>query len=126
MIGNIVVEIIVSGQIQYREALQRHHGWLVSYIAELEADILRKKVESERRARQILVRQEKERIERLLVKVTALQQADCIRSYVATMSERHGNMAISKKAFDKCASWALSQADRIDPTKTLSFLKDVK
>jgi hypothetical protein len=100
------------------------HAWLIERKAELIKEAKKKKEDDERKARERRIQVEKARIDRLLGEAAALRQANDIRTYaetVRTMNEKTPN-PVSPEEIDAWASWALAQADRIDPVLSRSFL----
>jgi hypothetical protein len=74
----------------------------------------RRAAEQQRRwEREERERREREEVRALLVEVTAWEDAQRIRSYVKAL-KRHAN------ADTTATEWALSVADRLDPTKNTS------
>lgn len=71
---------------------------------------------------------QKERVERLLNEASSLRQADEIRTYVEAV--RAANAAASDplppEKIEVWATWALAEADRIDPIRSGRFLGQVK
>jgi len=67
------------------------------------------------------LKKEKEKLQWLLGEATALQQAKTIREYVNTIQDIK-DISVSEQEINQWALWALEQADKIDPIKTLSFL----
>ncbi len=127
-LSDIVVELIVAGESQYREWLQRQYQWHLEEKARLEEAERRRKEEEERRERERQIQAQKERVERLLNEAAALRQADEIRSYVEAV--RAANAAASDplppEKIEAWATWALAEADRIDPIRSGRFLGQVK
>ena len=127
-LSDIVVELIIAGETQYRELLQRHYEWLLQEKMRLEKEARRRKEEEERRERERQIQVQKERVERLLNEASALRQADEIRSYVEAV--RAANAAASDplppEKIEAWATWALAEADRIDPIRSGRFLGQVK
>lgn len=109
---------MVSGELQYRECHVDLHEWRVKRKAQLEEEARKRTAEAERKERERCERLEKERIDRLLGEATSLQQANDIRTYVrAGMVTSAGSPHISCNELERWCSWALTQADRIDPIK---------
>ncbi len=127
-IENIVVELIVAGEVQYRESVQHCHQCLVERKAELEEKARRRKEEEERCERERLIKAHKERVERLLNEALALRQAVEIRTYVEAV--RTANVLASDPLphdkIEAWATWALAEADRIDPIRSGLFLGQIK
>jgi hypothetical protein len=65
-------------------------------------------------------------VDRLLGEAAAFRQANDIRAYVETVRSANATAApVSPKEFDAWATWALAQADRIDPVRSKRFLVGV-
>jgi hypothetical protein len=124
-IKEMAVELIVAGECQYRESAQRHYDWRVQRKVQLEKEAQLRKAEQERLERERQIKIERERTEWLLGEATALRQANEIRAYVEAV--RSGTVvtqdSIPSDQINIWATWALTQADRIDPIKTGAFYK---
>jgi hypothetical protein len=119
----IVIEIVVAAEIQYRERSVRNFEWRVKRKAQLEEAALKQKREEEQAERERRERIEQSRVDRLLRDATALQQARDIRNYVETMRQvKSTDHSVSAPDLDKWCAWALAQADRIDPANGDAFL----
>lgn len=123
MLRDIVVAFLKTAESQCRENALAHHRWLLERRTEAIQERERRKIEAERKAREYQEQLEKERIEKLLADADALQKADKIREYVAAIRNKSKDMPVSAEQIDHWANWALEQADRIDPSKTLLFLE---
>jgi hypothetical protein len=125
-ITEIVVEIAVLAEAQYRKGRLAHHQWQVEWwLAEVE-QARKAKLEAERQERERIEKLERDRIRRLLRDATRLGQADAIRAYVAEAGRRSaGDVDVDAEAFDRWRRWALEQADRIDPVASGAFLKAI-
>jgi len=125
---DIVSTLIVTGEIGYREGCQRHYEWIVERKAQLQEEERKRKEEEVRIERERLIQLEKERVERLLGDATALRQAADIRSYVeevrsmCTVEGKH----IPAEKMGAWTTWALAQADHIDPVRSGRFLNSMK
>jgi hypothetical protein len=124
-IENIVVEMIVAGEIQYRELVKHRHQSLVERKAELEEQARRRKEEEQRRERERLIKAQKERVERLLNGALAFRQAAEIRTYVEAVRSANAsaNDRLSSEIIAGWASWALAEADRIDPVRSGQYIR---
>ena len=70
---------------------------------------------------------EQARIDRLLHDADQLQKAQLIRHYVAEVGRQLDTApAPSAEDFKEWSSWALAQADRIDPVRNGSFLERIE
>ena len=73
------------------------------------------------------MRLEQGRIDRLLKDAAAFQQAGVIRNYVQAIRLAHPcGGACTTEAIEIWSSWALAQANRIDPTIGGSFLESMR
>jgi len=111
----VVVEMLMMAEARHRTSAEDHHKWLLKRRADAEEDLRREVAERERKARELLAKQAKERVDRLLSQAAALAQADTIRSYVAMVRSRRSEMDSSNADIEVWAAWALAEADRIDP-----------
>jgi hypothetical protein len=127
-LSDIVVELIVTGEVQYRELLQHHYEWLLQEKVRLEKEARQRKEEEERRERERQIKEQKERVERLLNEALALRQATEIRTYVKTVLTANSSVTdpLPREKVDTWAAWALAEADRIDPIRSGRFLDQVK
>lgn len=124
----IVVELIVSGERNYREGRQSHYEWLVERKVQIIEEARKQKEEAERRERERLIQLEKARVDRLSSDASAYRQAIDIRAYVGTVranSAQKGN-PVSADALEAWAEWALAQADRIDPVRSGRFVESMQ
>jgi hypothetical protein len=114
---DIAAAIIVFGEQSVRDHAAYAHAWRIKRKAELEDAERKRKAEEERRRQERLARFEKARIDHLLEQARALDQAQQIRAYVKAVQALNAQvqdpMSIDELA--SWASWALAQADRIDP-----------
>ncbi|WP_407116127.1 hypothetical protein [Bradyrhizobium sp. LMG 9283] len=116
-LAEVLVEMLVSAEASYRNGLVRHREWIISRKADAEAELKRRQDEAERKARELKERLERERIRRLLSQAKALDWANQIRTYVESARLRIAEIAMTEAEFENWASWALQEADRIDPLK---------
>jgi hypothetical protein len=122
-VTDIVVELIVAGECQYREAAQHRYDWMVERKAQLIEDARRRKEEEERQEWERLARLEKERVDRLLADASSLRQAGDIRAYVQEVRNLcTGNaQSVSENELGVWERWALAQADQLDPVVSGRF-----
>ena len=125
---DIVVGLIVAGEVQYRESVLRRHQMMVERKAELEEEARRRKEEEERRERERQIKAQKERVERLLSEALSLQQAADIRAYVEAVRATNSSASdpLPQEKIETWATWALAEADRIDPIHSGRFLDAIK
>jgi hypothetical protein len=122
-ITEIVIELVTIAELQHREGAIRRYQWHVERKSELEDEERKRKLEAERRERDRLKRLEQARIDRLLRDAAAFQQAGVIRAYVAAIRLAHVcRSPTASERFEQWSTWALEQANRIDPTIGEKFL----
>lgn len=127
-ITDIVVELIVAGEQQYREGTQYSYEWTVERKTRLIEDARRQREEAERKERERLARLQQERIDQLIADADALRRAQAIRAYVR---EVKGLCVSSVQSIDEASLhsweiWALAEADRIDPVISGKFRECMK
>ncbi|MGE5161679.1 MAG: hypothetical protein ACM3O5_09245 [Betaproteobacteria bacterium] len=113
----IVVGVLVAGEMEYRAALQRGYEWRLQ-MKEAAAERLRQRVEeAARKERERQRRLEQARVRHLLGLAGARRQAAQIRELVAAVSERAAGLADAdeRAALAVWTDWAMVQADRLDP-----------
>lgn len=127
-LDDIVIELIASGERQYREYQQRHYEWVVKRKADLIEEIRKREEEAKRKERERRIALEKARVDRLLGDATALRQAADIRTYVEAVRQRCSDEdnPVSADELEAWASWALAQADRLDPVRSGRFVQRMK
>lgn len=116
-IQEIVVAIIVTGEIQHRQQAVADREWWIETKAELIEEQKREEEEARKREAARLRKLEQARIDHLLALSRSYEQANKIRKLVLDLRPVvEKNVAeIAPEDFDEWASWALAQADRIDP-----------
>lgn len=114
---DIAAAIIVFGEQFVRDHAARLHAWRIKRKAELEEAERKRKADEERRRQERLARLEKARIDHLLEQPRALDKAEQIRAYVKAVQALNAQAPepMSADELGSWASWALAQADRIDP-----------
>lgn len=123
----IAIQVILTAEAQYRENATHRHQWRVERKAELEEKERQRKLEAERAEKERQRRIEQARIDRLLRDAAAFQQARDIRNYVEAIrlaQVRDGSS--SQEELEQWSKWALTQADRIDPTVGGAFLRSME
>jgi hypothetical protein len=119
----IAVEVILAAETEYREGAIRQHEWRIKRKAQLEEEQRQRKIEAEREERDREARQKQARVDRLMKDAAALQRASEIRKYVDTVRAAFSNDGPTRaEDFETWSTWALAQADRIDPTVDWKFL----
>jgi hypothetical protein len=127
-LDDIVVQLIIAGELQYRELVQSRYQWRLERKAELEEEERRRKEEEERLGRERQVKAQRERLERLLNEASALRKAGEIRAYVEAVrgASALASDRLSPERLEVWIAWALDEADRIDPIRSGRFIGDVK
>ncbi|HET9282334.1 MAG TPA: hypothetical protein VFR24_10270 [Candidatus Angelobacter sp.] len=124
---DIVVQVILTAEIKYREHALSHYQWRVQRKAELEEKERKRKLEAERAEKERQKRIEQGRINRLLRDAAAFQQAREIRKYVKAIRQAQaGGGPSSTDEIEQWSKWALAQADRIDPAIDGRFLSAIQ
>lgn len=116
-LSEILVNMMVTAETSYRNGLAMQREWIIERKAEAAAELVRRKQEAERKARELAEELARERIARLLAQAKALTRADQIRTYVDAVRLRIAEDAITRDDFEAWAAWARQEADRIDPVK---------
>ena len=101
--------------------------WRLERKARLEEDAHNQlHLERQQRARQQRLGQA--RIDRLLDEAASLRRATDIRACVDAVKTVVASQAtsISSDAIERRSKWAFAEADRIDPIKTVRFLKNIE
>jgi len=122
-LSEILVQLIVSGERQHRDALVRQHEWLEGRKKELELKREREEQDRLQKERERLEQVERERVERLLSGADDLLKARTIRNYVAEIRSRSNAIQADSAKIEKWAAWALAQADKLDPVMNPEFLE---
>jgi hypothetical protein len=119
----IAIELIVSGEQNYRDGLIHHREWLIKHKAELQEEERKRKLEEERKRRERQAKLEQARVRHLLAQADAMHQAGQIRAYVAAIQEANKTapQPMSADELHAWTHWAMSQADRIDPVLSGAF-----
>lgn len=114
---DIAVGLIVAGEWSYRRKLICHHAWLVERKQELLEKARRQEAQRQRREREKLLELEQARRNKLIMETAAWQQASEVRKFVsAVMNTAQSSNANSTNAsLTEWATWALAEADRLDP-----------
>lgn len=121
----IVVQILIRGEEQYRASLAYARKHLIEQKERIRIEIQKREEERQRQAREQLEKERKARVEALLAQAADLQKALAIRNYVQLMKNRLASMQISAGEFEMWENWALSEANRIDPSVSLKFLDTI-
>lgn len=121
-LNDIVVSIIVAAEIKYRSGELKRHAWLVRRREQILEEERQRAIAQERADRERRDEEERKRVQKLLDDADALLRADKIRDYVRIVLASAETITTDNRNIETWASWALAQADNIDPTKNLSFL----
>lgn len=121
----IVVQMLVSAEDNYRRGLVHHREWIIERKAKAEAELKRRQDEAEREERELQEKLMKERIEGLLSEARALDVSNQIRAYVENVLSRANELRIPLGDVKQWAEWARHQADRIDPVKNGTIAKTI-
>jgi len=113
----IAAAIIVFAEQTVRDSALSAHAWRIKRKAELEAAERKRRAAEERRRQERLAKLERARVDHLLGQAQALQQAQRIRAYVESVRRLNALAPepMTIEELESWASWALLQADRIDP-----------
>jgi hypothetical protein len=118
-VTEIVIELLVTGEANYRANAVASHKWWLQRRAELEAEARRRKDEEERRERERLAKLENERVQRLLSEADNWRRAADLRALVEAVraTRSPGNVEDTEKLAQWSAS-VLALADRVDPIRS--------
>ena len=113
-LSDVALEIVVAGEATYRQGCVDRHTWLLDCRARLETEVRKRREEAERQARERRLAEEKARRDHLFVQAQAWRTAQDIRGFVA---EVLATPLTEQAAEDvrRWATWALSEANAIDP-----------
>jgi hypothetical protein len=114
---DIVVEIIVEGELSYRSQETRRYEWALERRANARVELEKRRMEEERKARERRLREAREARDALLSQAGRLQDAKAIREFVATVEAAGPHDDPS--AVRKWGAWARSIADGLDPLKAM-------
>ena len=103
--------------------MQWQYEWKLERREKLIEEEHQRKIEEKRKAYELKEQQEKERVEKLLGEARALQQARIIREYVESIRQNIEDIPAKHEKVEEWAKWALKEADRVDPIKSLCFLE---
>jgi hypothetical protein len=119
----IATAIIVFAEQSVRDHAAASHAWRVQHKKDLQEAEQKRIAEEERKRAERQANAEQARVDHLLAQARALHQAEQIRSYVRAVGELGKRLSSSMSAdeFDDWSSWALAQADRIDPVMSGAY-----
>jgi hypothetical protein len=120
----VVVNLIVKGEENYRASLLESHKWALELRHERIEEARKARAEAERKERERIAALEKARVDRLLAEAQALQRAREIRAYVGEVKALGPSLdpPVPEDALLAWEQWAMAQADRIDPVLSRRFL----
>jgi hypothetical protein len=124
----IVIGLIVAGEMQVRAAELQKHTWRVEQKAELIAAARKREEEARRKERARLQRLEKARVEHLLEDAMSLRLANDLRTYIQAVQEvnKASDVPVSEEEMAEWVAWASAQVERIHPIQRRSFLQLVE
>lgn len=124
-VREIAATIIVFAEQSLREHAASSYEWSVERKQEAQEAERKELAEEERRRVERKARLEQARIDHLLGQARALHQAEQIRSYVSAvkMIDGQSSTPMSAEEFARWSTWALEQADRIDPVRSGAYRK---
>jgi hypothetical protein len=125
---DIVVGLVVAGEMQYRVGENYRHARAVERRAEL-IEAARKREEDARKAEQDRVcRLDRARMEKLFEDSMSLRLANDLRAYIDAVQKANGGSSnpVSENEMAQWVAWASAQAERIDPVLNKSFLQQAE
>jgi hypothetical protein len=123
-LGEIAIEIVYRAEVSYRKGVERRFEWRKERKAQLEQERRQQKLAAERAERERIARLQRERTEKLLGQAAAFEQARTIRQYVESIRRATAESPeVPTDRLDAWATWALAEADRIDPSSNGQFLE---
>lgn len=111
---DILVSMIVTAEVEFRDDELRRHNWLISRKEQLIENERKRIEEEQRRERERNEADRKARYDGLLLDAAAHRQAEDIRAYARSVDAAK-NVLNDTIDVDEWVAWALSQADAIDP-----------
>lgn len=121
-LGEVAADVIVAGELRYREQLEANHNWWLERRSDLIERERAERAAAEKAEQERLARLKKERIDRLTAEAEDLRRADAIRQYVKSVRERGSNVAHADR-LPAWECWTLEIAASIDPITTGRFLE---
>ncbi|HEY0218895.1 MAG TPA: hypothetical protein VGC26_03875 [Afipia sp.] len=116
-LGEIATEIVVTGELQYREHMQWRYETTLKHREELRQQAIRRKLEEEKAERDRLLKLEAERLRRLVEGAADHRKANDIRNFVTSVMTEAAAKGNDERV-QRWKEWALAQADKIDPVAT--------
>jgi hypothetical protein len=126
-LSDIVVGIIVAGEMKARLGMLQGHARRVEHKAYVISEIQRRKEEAIREEQECQARIEQASIDKLLSDAADLRVANDIRAFVDAVRSANLNdkEPVSEERMAEWAGWALMQAERIDSVRSKAFLESV-
>jgi hypothetical protein len=118
----------MAGEIFYRNHAFHIHEWRIQRKEDAIETLRKKKEETERKERERLRKLEEARVNYLLGLGEVLNKAEKIRDLVVFMKTKfnEGHIKVPIKEFEDWSSWALEQANKLDPVASGKVLKSIK
>jgi signal transduction histidine kinase len=117
-VTEIVVGVLVAGEMQYRAGIRRQHDWRIERKRELEEEARKAAREAAERERRRKLEIQRRRHEELVAQVRAWSRAAEIRRFVDAVRAATDLLPLDADARaerNAWLQWALSVAGRIDP-----------
>lgn len=111
---DIIVSMIVTAEVEFRDDELRRHTWLISRKEQLIENERKRIEEEQKRERERIEADRKARYDGLLLDAAAHRQAEDIRAYARSVGAAKGSLQDGSDV-DRWLAWALAQADDIDP-----------
>ena len=111
---DILVSMIVTAEVEYRDDELRQHNWLISRKEQLIENERKRIEEEQRRERERIEADRKARYDGLLLDAAAHRQAEDIRAYALKVAASQDAVKAAEDV-EEWVKWALAQADDIDP-----------
>src|ERR1700733_6249072 len=112
--SSIATEIIVAGEMQYREHREWTHKEKIRRREEMRQAEIRRKLEAERAEREQLIKLEADRLKHLTDSAESYHRAQKIRAFVSTVVDLPAE-GVDRARIARWQQWALIQADKLDP-----------
>jgi hypothetical protein len=124
-LSTIATEIIVAGELQYREHLVWLYDDRVRERERLKQEAIRRQAELEKAERDRIIKLEAARLKRLTDSAENHHRAHAIRAFVLSVTQASADHA-DPESVTRWKAWALAQADKIDPIATGTIWDDVR
>ena len=114
---DVAIGLLVAGEWAYRISRIRSRNWDIERRREIEERIRKEQEESERIERARRIKAEKDRRNKLFGEAAAWRKAVEVRNFVTAVLSEHveGGIDESHSELEQWATWALAEADHIDP-----------